>query len=70
MKLEIGYSEVSERINRNPKFLRTCENCKHYYQDNEDKEELCQNSEVLEYDMVVEENRVYCIRWEPISRGL
>jgi|AntRauTorckE6833_2_1112554.scaffolds.fasta_scaffold00366_23 hypothetical protein len=49
----------------NNQYVRSCENCDFYYQSEEDDEELCQNPQVLEYDMIFDENRVYCLRWQP-----
>jgi len=59
-----GYKEVKEKVNKYPKIFMSCLNCVYYYQAVGDKEECCQNTEVLQYDMVVEDTRVYCIRWE------
>lgn len=59
-----GYKECRNNINKNPYYLRSCFNCKYYYQASGDKEEVCQNPNVIEYDMVVNENNVYCLKWE------
>ena len=67
-RLNRGYKEVSEKVMRNPKFFRSCYNCYYFYQSREDREELCQNPDVLEYDMVIEEDRFYCIKWRPVGR--
>ena len=62
-----GYQESRERLAKNSYYSRSCFNCACYYQASGDKEEVCQNPEVLEYDMVVSENNVYCLHWRPSS---
>jgi len=67
MKFTRGYKESRERLRTNAKFLRSCYNCAFYYQAVGDKEEVCQNPSVLEYDMVVTETNVYCLNWVPAT---
>ncbi len=62
-----GYNESRERLANNPYYTRSCFNCACYYQASGDKEEVCQNPNVLEYDMVVQENSIYCVQWRPNS---
>ena len=62
-----GYQESREKLAKNSFYTRSCFNCGHYYQASGDKEEMCQNPEVLQYDMVVTENNVYCLKWCPNS---
>lgn len=62
-----GYGECRERLASNPHFTRSCFNCFYYYQASGDKEEVCQNDKVLEYDMVVQENSIFCTYWKPSS---
>jgi len=62
-----GYDECRERLSRNSRYSRSCFNCAYYYQDFGDKEEVCQNTDVLQYDMVVEGNNLYCLKWQPSS---
>lgn len=64
-----GYTSVREKVDSLPKAYMSCMNCVFYYQAEGDIEECCQNSSVLEYDMVVEENRVYCLKWIPSYQG-
>lgn len=59
-----GYEEVRDTINKNSRYTRTCENCKYFYQAEIDHEELCQNDKVLSFDVIVDENRVYCHHWK------
>ena len=59
-----GYQESRERLAKNSFYTRSCFNCGHYYQASGDKEEVCQRSDVLEYDMVVNNNQIYCLKWE------
>lgn len=58
-----GYKDVRARIEKYPKFFMSCLNCDYYFKDKGDDVELCQNPNVLQYDMVVEPDRVYCIHW-------
>lgn len=62
-----GYRECRERLSSNPYYTRSCFNCAHYYQAVGDKEEMCQNPDVLQYDMVVDGNNIYCLKWEQSS---
>lgn len=65
--LSRGYDESRERMEKNSYYSRSCFNCAYYYQDFGDKEEVCQNSDVLEYDMIVDGNTVYCLKWKSAS---
>lgn len=58
-----GYKESRERLAKNPYYTRSCFNCAYYYQASGDKEEMCQNPNVLEFDMVVTDSNVYCVKW-------
>lgn len=62
-----GYKESRERLSKNSFYSRSCFNCVYYYQSSGDKEEICQNQEVLEYDMIVDGNNIYCLKWQPCS---
>lgn len=62
-----GYKESRERLAKNPYYTRSCFNCANYYQASGDKEEMCQDPSVLQFDMVVTENNVYCVKWRPSS---
>ena len=59
-----GYKECRDRLSNNSTFSRSCFNCAFYFQASGDKEEVCQRSDVLEYDMVVNNNQIYCLKWE------
>lgn len=63
-----GYSEVRHRVEKGSKYTMSCYNCEHYYQAVGDKTEVCQNPEVLKYDMVVTENSIYCHKWRLSER--
>lgn len=70
MKFERGYDPVKEKMKSGSKYVVSCTNCRYYYQASVDREEVCQNNAVLEYDMVVDENRIYCLLWQSIdNRG-
>ena len=43
-----GYQESRERLLKNPYYSRSCFNCAYYFQASGDKEEVCQNQEVLQ----------------------
>lgn len=60
-----GYKESRERLAKNSYYTRSCFNCDYYFQASGDKEEVCQNPNVLQFDMVVTDNNVYCIHWMP-----
>lgn len=62
-----GYKESRERLSKNPYYTRSCFNCVYYYQASGDKEEMCQNQDVLQYDMIVDGNNVYCLKWKQSS---
>lgn len=62
-----GYDEVNDRVSKGSKFTMSCYNCQFYYQTEEDTEEMCQNPEVLEYDMVMTPTSIYCNRWRPVQ---
>lgn len=62
-----GYKESRERLAKNSYYTRSCFNCDCYFQASGDKEEVCQNPNVLQFDMVVTDNNVYCIHWRPSS---
>lgn len=59
-----GYKESRDKLSNNPYYSRSCFNCAYYYQASGDKEEMCQNDEVLKYDMVVNGNNIYCLKWK------
>lgn len=60
-----GYGEVKDRLIKNSKYLMSCYNCDYFYKTHNDNEELCQNSEVLPYDIIVSEKAIYCSLWKP-----
>ncbi len=64
-----GYKECRDRLSSNPYYTRSCFNCAYYYQSVGDKEEVCQNKDVLEYDMIVSGNNIYCLKWEASSKN-
>lgn len=62
-----GFKDVREKVNKSAKYMRACENCKFFYQSREDDEEVCQNTEVLEFDICVEGSRTFCVFWKGIG---
>ena len=63
-----GYSDVRQRVEKGSRFTMSCYNCDFYYQASGDKEEVCQNPDVLKYDMVVTDTSIYCNRWKLCRR--
>lgn len=63
-----GYGEIREKLSKRSRFTMSCFNCHYFYQAVGDKEEVCQNPDVLKYDMVVTETSIYCNRWEMTKR--
>lgn len=62
-----GFNEVRQRVEKGSKYTKSCYNCEHYYQAVGDTTEVCQNPEVLKYDMVITETGIYCTKWEPLK---
>jgi hypothetical protein len=62
-----GFKEVRDKVQKGSKYIRSCYNCAHFYQAVGDDHEVCQNNSVLEYDMVVTENNIYCGLWKPLD---
>ena len=65
LELKRGFAPIREQIQAKSRFLRDCNNCKHFYQAPLDEEELCQNDQVLEFDICVDKERTYCCYWQP-----
>ena len=63
-----GYSESREKISKSAMFTRSCFNCDYFYQAVGDKEEVCQNTNVLKFDMVFDNNNMYCVHWTQSKR--
>jgi hypothetical protein len=59
-----GYAELNQKLERGSKYTMSCFNCEYYYQASGDQEEVCQNTGVLKYDMMVTENSIYCSKWK------
>lgn len=64
-----GYNEVRQRVEKGSRYTMSCYNCEYYYQAVGDKTEVCQNPEVLKYDMVVTETSIYCTKWKLAERA-
>lgn len=58
-----GYDDVRRKVEKGSRFTMSCYNCDFFYQAVGDKTEVCQNPDVLKYDMVVTETSIYCNRW-------
>lgn len=68
MKFSRGYKDVRERVSKCSKYTMSCYNCEYFYQDFNDEEEVCQNPNVLKYDMVVTTTNIYCNHWKMNKR--
>ena len=68
MQFTRGFSDSRKRVSQSKKFLRSCTNCEYYYKAMGDKEERCQNPNVLTYDLIVEGNNVSCGYWKQCKR--
>ena len=68
-KFTRGYETCRKRIAKNPYYSRSCFNCEYFYQAVGDKQECCQNTNVLEFDMIVKDNTVYCVHWKQNCRN-
>lgn len=67
MKFEKGFDKSRKRARKGLKYIRSCFNCDYYYKAVGDKEEVCQNPNVSEYDLVVDNNNISCTYWAQIS---
>lgn len=67
MKFSVGYNEVHEKVAHSPRHSMSCGNCVYFSQEIGDKEEVCQNNEVTEYDIVVDGHNTYCTFWKQIK---
>lgn len=62
-----GYKEVREKVEKNVRYNRECNNCASFYKDDGDEEELCNDPRVLSYDICTEGNRIWCQYWRSMS---
>ena len=67
MKFNRGYKESREKVVKSAKFTRSCFNCDFFYKLMSDSEEVCQNPNVIPYDMVITDTQIYCVNWRPSS---
>ena len=68
MKFNRGYKESREKVVKSAKFTRSCFNCDFFYKLMSDSEEVCQNPNVTQFDLVVDNNNAYCCYWKQSSR--
>lgn len=59
----VGYGKVRSRVKKGSKYTMSCFNCEYYYQSIGDTEEVCQNEDVLKFDMVQTDYSIYCNQW-------
>lgn len=62
-----GFEENRKKILNNPYYIRSCFNCIYYYRTSKDTDEMCQNSNVISYDMLITKNNICCLKWTPIK---
>lgn len=60
-----GYKELLEQQKKKARFIRHCNSCAFYFADKGEKEEYCQNTNVLSYDVVQEGSNIFCHYWKP-----
>jgi hypothetical protein len=65
-----GFKDVQQIMKKRSTFVISCFNCHYYYQKEGEPKELCQNLNVLKYDMVITDNNIYCNRWAPVNKKL
>ena len=65
LELKRGFNHVREQIQSKSRYLRDCNNCRFFYQAPFDEEELCQNEQVLAFDICTDNQRIYCCYWLP-----
>lgn len=70
MRITRGYDFVRGEVTDRPKIYRSCDNCQFYERTDKDESEVCQNYNVLEYDIVVDGNRTYCGYWKSMQTKL
>lgn len=68
MNFSKGYKDSREKVKRSAKFTRSCFNCDYFYKTISDKEEVCQNPNVTQFDLVTEENNIFCCYWRQSER--
>lgn len=68
MKFDRGYKTVRDKIRKGSKYTMSCYNCDYYYQTDDDTEEVCQNTNVSRYDMVMTDSNIYCNFWKMCDR--
>lgn len=62
-----GFDIIRAKARQRNQYLMSCFNCDYYYQAYGDSEELCQNPDVLEYDMINTSSSIYCLRWKAVE---
>ena len=63
-----GYAPVRRILERGSRYARSCYNCDFFSQAPGDDEEVCQNENVLKWDMIVTESCIYCNQWRLSAR--
>lgn len=53
-----GFVHVRDYLEWNKKYLARCENCRYY------RKGKCHNSNVTDYDINIDGDRIWCIFWE------
>jgi hypothetical protein len=61
-----GYEAAREKVKAQPYYLMSCFNCNYYYQSAIDTEELCQNKDVLSFDIITRDGGSYCTYWKQV----
>lgn len=71
VSLSRGYGEGKERFLKGVKYNMSCYTCGWYFTAPGDDHEVCQNSDVLKFDIVMAGTNIYCSKWKPhTSEGI
>lgn len=62
-----GFDDLKERTKKTSRFIRCCDNCNFFYMTKDDEEEVCQNPDVLPYDVCLDEERTFCSYWRAVG---
>ena len=68
LKLTRGFKPIRDHVSSTSRYLSACNNCMYFYQTDDDDEEVCQNNQVLEFDICTDKDRVYCCYWRNNSK--
>lgn len=53
-----GFKPLASQVEGKEKYVANCESCASW-----DENDGCMNPNVLKYDLIEEDNRIYCLYW-------